>query len=1156
MPSNFTYDVFLSHNSQDKPRVRKLAERLRDAGLRVWFDEWVIRPGDDIYLAIEHGLEAARVQVLCLSPAALGSEWVTLERGTVLFRDPGNAGRRFVPLLLADCTMPDTLRRYKYVDYRGETQAAFEELVSACRAEAESPRQALERQEPKAKQKARARPDLAVLERTLMGHEEYARGVAVSQDGTWAVSGSQDKTVKIWNLETGECRATLKGHTDMVGAVAVMPDGERILSGSNDHSVRVWDPRGRGAVASWEASKNYVWSVAPLPDGRRVISSAAHGDPTLKIWDIASRRCLATLEGHTGAVTSAVVSRDGKRAVSGSYDGTVRLWDLETGKCLATLHGHSEYVQSVQITPSGRLAVSGSDDKTVKIWDLDAGTCVGTLEGHQGQVFSVAISSGGGLIASTGYTDRTVRLWDWKSAACLQVIECGEAHPHSAAFSPDGSRLVVSTNRGPIFVYRITAAGAALSAEPARRYVNAKVVLLGEGTVGKTSLAHRLVQDKYVVKDRTHGMNVWPLQLPLPPDAALDREALLWDLAGQEDYRLIHRLFLDETALALLLINPQKDDPFAEAGDWLKALETAASGQESRREAARLLIFSQIDVGGMKVGNAKIERFIEQNRFADWLETSAKTGENCSDQANAGKPSKLKQLIADSIPWGKLPWTGTPRVLAELKNAVMKMRDAADIRLLRFAELAQRLEQALPGEKFGESDVRAAVALLANHGLASPLKFGDLVLLQPELLNGYAGSIIRSARANRDEIGCVLEADIYRPDFDFTGVDRLPRPDEELLLRAMVQTFLDHSLCIAEDTPQGRHLVFPSQYRREKDIPWEPDVFVSYTFGGEWQTIWTTLVVRLWYSQEFEHRELWRNAAQFASSRGHLLGLKIDNRQGEGEATISLFFDVPTPEELKVIFIEYVHRHLAHYGCEVRRDRRYVCVACETPITDLAAVRRRFAAGKDFITCQNCDERVQLVDFIELRLKSDPVARKIFKMEETAARQLDAQALEQILFGHVQAIAGEANQIFRRVAEYDYGIDGEIEFKDNDGQPSGKRIYVQLKSGNSYLRTRRGDGREVFDVKNERHLSYWVSQPADVYLVIRQTEERTNEQTIRQTEERTNEQTIRWMNVTRYLRNRRDQRSRQIVFEGEPLTMEAVWKVRDELFPRPRARKP
>jgi GTPase SAR1 family protein len=366
--------------------------------------------------------------------------------------------------------------------------------------------------------------------------------------------------------------------------------------------------------------------------------------------------------------------------------------------------------------------------------------------------------------------------------------------------------------------------------------VNAKVVLIGEGTVGKTSLAHRLVDDRYVVRDRTHGMNVWRLDLPFPPDATLEREALLWDLAGQEDYRLIHQLFLEETALALLLVNPQKDDPFAEAGDWLKALKTAASSAannaDAKRDTARLLIFSQIDVGGMKIGDAKIGRFREQHGFAGWLATSAKTGENCSDQENGGRPSKLKQLIAGSIPWNNLPWTATPRLLAELKNAVVAMRDERDIRLLRFAELAQRLEQALPGEKFGESEVRTAVALLANHGLARPLKFGDLVLLRPDLLNGYAGAIIRAARAHTDEIGCVRETEIYKPEFDFTGVERLKGPDEELLLRALVQTFLDHSLCIAEETPEGRLLVFPSQYRRERDIPHDPDIFVSYTFSG------------------------------------------------------------------------------------------------------------------------------------------------------------------------------------------------------------------------------------------------------------------------------------------------------------------------------------
>ena len=198
----------------------------------------------------------------------------------------------------------------------------------------------------------------------------------------------------------------------------------------------------------------------------------------------------------------------------------------------------------------------------------------------------------------------------------------------------------------------------------------------------------------------------------------------------------------------------------------------------------------------------------------------------------------------------------------------------------------------------------------------------------------------------------MLEANIYRPDFDFTGVERLKhRPDEELLLRALVQTFLDHSLCIAEDTPHGRHLVFPSQYRREKDIPHEPDIFVSYTFSGEWQTVWTTLVVRLWYSQEFAHRELWRNAAEFESARKQALGLKI-TKTADGAATISLYFDLKVPDELKVIFIEYVHRHLAKYACEVTRDRRYVCPECGKPVKDLDAVRRRLEAKKEFITCQ------------------------------------------------------------------------------------------------------------------------------------------------------------------------------------------------------------
>ena len=133
MQNTFRWDVFVSHSSRDKARVRRLAEALRADGLAVWFDEWVIQPGDEIYNAIEHGLEYARTLVLCLSQQSLASDWVKLERNTAIFRDPMNKERRFVPVLLDECKLPDTLRRYAYVDWRDEGAAELGKIVQACR---------------------------------------------------------------------------------------------------------------------------------------------------------------------------------------------------------------------------------------------------------------------------------------------------------------------------------------------------------------------------------------------------------------------------------------------------------------------------------------------------------------------------------------------------------------------------------------------------------------------------------------------------------------------------------------------------------------------------------------------------------------------------------------------------------------------------------------------------------------------------------------------------------------------------------------------------------------------------------------------------------------------------------------------------------------
>src|SRR4051812_24694825 len=134
MADNFAYDVFLSHSSRDKPVVRAVAERLRADGLRVWLDDWEIRPGDSIPSKIEDGLERSRVLVLCMSADAFGSDWATLESQTFRFRDPLNKDRRFIPLRLDAAAIKGSLAQFLYIDWRPEAhQQAYAKLVDACR---------------------------------------------------------------------------------------------------------------------------------------------------------------------------------------------------------------------------------------------------------------------------------------------------------------------------------------------------------------------------------------------------------------------------------------------------------------------------------------------------------------------------------------------------------------------------------------------------------------------------------------------------------------------------------------------------------------------------------------------------------------------------------------------------------------------------------------------------------------------------------------------------------------------------------------------------------------------------------------------------------------------------------------------------------------
>ena len=623
MDETFLHDVFLSHSSKDKATVREIAERLRADGLRVWLDEWVLKPSDSIAAKIEEGLERSRVLVLCMSADAFGSDWARLESYTFRFRDPLNKERRFIPLRLDETPIPGALAQFLYLDWLPEKQE-YVRLLEACQPPAPPPAEA------EAARKLAA-GKVIQLDYKAVRISDYA----FTPNGQRVLTAADDKTMRLWDLETGHCLCVFEGHTGEINNIAWSADGCRALSASDDRTLRLWDIETRHCLCVLEGHMNRVCSVAWAADGGRAVSGSS--DQYLRMWNVETGQCLGMLRGHTSTVWAVAWSAHRNRILSGSHDKTVRVWDAETGHCLRVLEGHAGWVVSVAWSADGRLALSGAEDGTIRLWDVDSGHCLRVLEGHMGWVTSVMWNADGRRVLS-GSADSTVRLWEMKTGRCLRMLVGHKAGVRDVAWSTDGRHILSGDSLGGIRVRDLSEFASAARAKEAApypvQYTNAKVVLVGESGVGKTGLALRLCEDRWEATESTHGMNV--SRLALPPgeggrpkgrlgegsQAVVEREVWLWDFAGQPDYRLVHQLYMDETALGLMVFDPQDDNPFEEIGYWERALRAAG-----KYEPAKLLVAARCDRGGVTVSQKKLEEYVRAHGYAGFLSTGAKTGE-------------------------------------------------------------------------------------------------------------------------------------------------------------------------------------------------------------------------------------------------------------------------------------------------------------------------------------------------------------------------------------------------------------------------------------------------------------------------------------------------------------------------------------------------
>ena len=268
--------------------------------------------------------------------------------------------------------------------------------------------------------------------RSFTEHSGSIYALCLSSDGQTLISGSRDKTLKIWHLHTintynsnsinrliGDgLMDTFTGHSDSINAVAISPNGQIVVSGSEDNTIKLWNLNTGECIATLERHEAGVRAVAISPDGQLLVSGSA--DNTIKLWQLPSVEnepiCpdpIYTLTGHSDDVKSLVISHDGQMLASGSQDKTIKLWHLETGELKNTLVGHWREVNHLTLSPDGQNLISCSGDETIQIWHLETLQPLHSFEGHQGAVAVVAISPDGEPLVSSSW-DHTIRVWGMK----------------------------------------------------------------------------------------------------------------------------------------------------------------------------------------------------------------------------------------------------------------------------------------------------------------------------------------------------------------------------------------------------------------------------------------------------------------------------------------------------------------------------------------------------------------------------------------------------------------------------------------------------------------------------------------------------------------------------------------------------------------------
>ncbi|HDK7156517.1 TPA: hypothetical protein PTV43_001648 [Clostridium botulinum] len=271
------------------------------------------------------------------------------------------------------------------------------------------------------------------------GHFNSIYCIAYSPDGKRALSGSSDKTIREWNLLSGECINVLTGHTMYVESIDYSPDGKKALSGSYDGKIFEWNLTTGEIIQSLDGHTKAVYGVKYSFDGTKALSGSF--DNMLKEWNLTHGKCIQTIKCSNKGIRGIDYAPDNTKAVTASYDGTVREWNLSTATCIHCLVGHKGATRDVCYSNDGKKVLSCSDDCTIREWDLNTEKSIHILSGHSQKVCNIRYSPDCTKILSCSY-DGTIREWNLESEDCIHEIHASNASIYCVEYSLDGKKVL------------------------------------------------------------------------------------------------------------------------------------------------------------------------------------------------------------------------------------------------------------------------------------------------------------------------------------------------------------------------------------------------------------------------------------------------------------------------------------------------------------------------------------------------------------------------------------------------------------------------------------------------------------------------------------------------------------------------------------------